>query len=165
MVHPPVEKREEGTGAGVGDSGAARGGEMARGGNHGEALIDGAGEMPLAEFHDVANFFGTGHGGDELAHIGNVREKLLDGGDAVGSVAAANQGGGHHFPKVFDIAEEEIVLVAVVGVEGGAADFGAIEDMLDGDGLERLFVHEGDEGVTEAIARGANATVNFLFDG
>jgi hypothetical protein len=136
---------------------------MVRRGNGAEALIDGAGEMALAEFHDVADFLGGGHGGDELAHVGDVGEELLNGGDAVGSVAAADQGGGHHFPEVFDVAEEEVIFVTVVGVESGAADFGPIEDMLYGYGLEGLFVHEGNEGVTEAIAGGANAAVDFLF--
>jgi hypothetical protein len=137
---------------------------MARGWKRGETLVNGAGEVALAEFHDVSNFLGTGHGGDELAHIGDVGEELLDWSDAVGGVAAAHKSSGHQFPKVFYVAEEQIVLVAVVGVEGGAADFGAIEDVLDGDGLEWLFVHEGDQGVAKVIARGANAAVDFLFD-
>jgi hypothetical protein len=163
VVHPPVEEGEEGAGAGVGYGGAACRGQVARCGESGEALIDGAGEKALAEFHHVPNLLGTGHRRDELAHIGDMGEELLDGGDAVGGVAAANQGGGHHFPEVFDVAEEKIVLVGVVGVKSGAADFGAIEDVLDSDGLEGLFVHEGDQSVAEAIAGGANAAVDFLF--
>jgi hypothetical protein len=164
-MNPPVEEGEEGAGAGVGYGGAAGGGEVARGGEGGEALVDGAGEMALAEFHYVADFFGGGHGGNELTHVGDVGEELLNGGDAVRGVVVANEGGGEHFEEVFDVAEEEIIFVAVVGIEGGAADFGAIEDVLDGDGLEGLFVHEGDEGVAEVIARGANAAIDFLFDG
>jgi hypothetical protein len=93
-----------------------------------------------------------------------VREELLDGSDAIGSVVLADEGGGHHFPEIFDVAEEEIVLVAVVRIEGGAADVGAIQDMLDGDGFEGLFVHQGDESVAEAVTRGANAAVDFLWD-
>jgi hypothetical protein len=120
--------------------------------------------MALAEFHDIADFFGGGHGGNELAHIGDVGEKLPNGRDPIGRVVVANEGGGEHFEEVFDVAEEEIVLVGVVSVEGGAANFGAIEDVLDGDGLEGLFVHEGDEGVAEVIAGGANAAIEFLFD-
>jgi hypothetical protein len=163
-MDPPVEEGEEGASAGVGQGGAAGGGEVAGGGKGGETLVDGAGEMALAEFHDVADFFGGGHGGNELAHIGDVGEELLDGRDAIGRVVVANEGSREHFEEVFDVAEEEIVFVAVVSVEGGAADFGAIEDVLDGDGLEGLFVHEGDESVAEVIAGGANATIGFLFD-
>jgi len=162
---PPVEEGKEGAGAGVGHGGAARRGKSAGGGEHGEALFDGPGEMALAEVENIANFFGGGHGGDELAHIGDVGEELLDRGDAVRRVIVTDEGGGEHFEEVFDVAEEEVVFVAVVGVESGAADFGAVEDVLDGNGLERLFVHEGDQGVAEVIARGANASVDFLFDG
>lgn len=121
--------------------------------------------MALSEVENIANFLGGGHGGYELAHIGDVREELLDRRDAIGRVVVADEGSGEHFEEVFDIAEEEIVFVAVVGIESGAADFGAIEDMLDGDGLERLFVHEGDQGVAKIIPRSANAAVDFLFDG
>jgi hypothetical protein len=120
--------------------------------------------MSLAKFHDVANFFGGGHRGYERAHVGDVCEELLDGSDAVGSVSVANEGGGEHFEEIFDVAEEEIIFVTVVSVEGGAADFGAIEDVLHSDGLEGLLVHEGDQSVAKVIARGANAAVDFLFD-
>src|SRR5580698_3434429 len=107
---------------------------MARRWKSSEPLINGAREMALAEFHDVANFLGGGHRGYELPHVGYVGKKLLDGGDAVGLVVVADECGGEHFEEVFDVAQEEIVLVAVVSVEGRAADFGAIEDLLDGDG-------------------------------
>ncbi len=120
--------------------------------------------MALPKFHNVANFFGGGHGRNELAHIGNVREELLDGSDAVGGVFVADQGRGEHFEEVFNVAKEEIVLVAVVSVKSGATDFGAIQYVLDGDGLEGLFVHEGDQDIAKVIARGANAAVDFLFD-
>jgi thiazole synthase ThiGH ThiG subunit len=93
-----------------------------------------------------------------------VREELLDGSDAVGGVSTPDKGSGHHFPEIFDVAKEEIVLVAVVRVEGGAADVGAIENMLDSDGFKVLFVHQGDEGVAEAVTCGANAAVEFLWD-
>ena len=163
-MEPPVQQGKEGAGAGVCQSRAARCREVARCGQRGEALIDGAGEMPLAEFHDVADLLGTRHGGNELAHVGDVGEELLDGSDAGRSVSVADEGGGHHFEKFFSVAKEEIVLVAVVTVERGAAHFCAIEHVLDGDRFEGLFVHEGDEGVAEVIARGSNAAVDFLFD-
>ncbi len=164
MSKPPVQKREKGAGAGVGQGGAASGTQVARGRESGEALINGPGEMTVAKFHNVANFLRRGHGDNELAHIGNVGKEFLDGSDAVGGVSLPDKRGGHHFPEVFDVAEEEIVFVAVVGIESGAADFGAVEDVLNSDRLEGLFVHEGDESIAEAIASGANAAVDILFD-
>ena len=146
----------------MGQGRAARRGKSACCGECGEALLDGAGEMALAEVENVANFLRGGHRRNELAHVGDVSEELLDRGDAIGRVVVADEGGTEHFEEVFDIAEEEIVFVAVVRIEGGAADFGAVEDVLDGDGLEWLFVHQGDQGVAKVIARSANATVEFL---
>ena len=77
----------------------------------------------------------------------------------------ADESGGHHFEKIFGVAEEEIVFVAVVRVKGGAADMGAIEDMLDGDDFEGLFVHERDECIAEGISCAANTRVHFPFGG
>jgi len=120
--------------------------------------------MALAKFHNIADLFRGGHGSDELAHIRDVGKEFLDGSNAVGGVSLPDKRRGHHFPEVFDIAEEEIVFVAVVGIESGAADFCAVEDVLNSDRLEGLFVHEGDESIAEAIACGANSAIDFLFD-
>ena len=119
--------------------------------------------MTLAEIENVADFLRGGHRRNELAHVGDVSEEFLDRGDAIRRVVVADEGGREHFEEVLDVAEEEIVFVAVVGIESGAADFGAVEDMLDGDGLERLFVHEGDKGVAKVIARSKNAAIDFLW--
>jgi hypothetical protein len=40
--------------------------------------------------------------------------------------------GGEFRTDVLEAGAEEVVLVAVVGVEGGAADVGPVEDVLDG---------------------------------
>lgn len=164
VIEPPVEQGEEGSCTGVGYGGAACCREVACCGKRREALVNGAGEMPLSQLHDVANLFGGGYRGNERTHVGDVGKELLDGRDTIGFVAVAVEGGRHHFEEIFDVAEEEIVFVAVVRVEGGSADFGAIENVLDGDRFERLFVHQGNESIPKAIARGANAAVDFLFD-
>jgi hypothetical protein len=118
----------------------------------------------LAQVKDVADFLRGCHGGNELTHFGDVGKEFLNRSDAIGRVVVADESGGEHFEEVLDVAEEEIVFVAVVRVEGGAADFCAVKDVLDGDGLERLFVHEGDESITKAIAGGTNAAVDLLCD-
>ena len=91
-------------------------------------------------------------GANELVRFGDVREEFADGSEAAGFVAAAGQSGGDELEEIVDIAEEEVVLVTEVIVEGGAADAGTSENVLDGDGVERLFLHEGDERVAEGIA-------------
>jgi hypothetical protein len=49
-----------------------------------------------------------------------------------------------------------------VGVKRGAAYFGTIQNVLDRDGFEWLFVHQGDEGIAKNISRGANTPVHSL---
>ena len=148
----------------MGQGGAARRAQVARCGKGGETLVDSAGDMPLAQVKDVANFLRGCHGGNELTHIGDVGKEFLNRSDAIGRVVMADESGGEHLEEIFDVAEEEIVLVAVVGVEGGAADFCAVKDVLDGDGLERFFMHEGDKSIAKDIAGGTNAAVDFLCD-
>jgi hypothetical protein len=120
--------------------------------------------VPLAQVKDVADFLRGCHGGNELTHFGHVGKEFLNRSDAVGGVVVADEGGGHHFEEIFDVAEEEIVFVAVVRVEGGAADLSAIEDVLNSDRFERFFMHERDECIAKAIAGGTNAAVDFLCD-
>ncbi len=162
---PPVEECEKGAGAGVGESGAASGAQVTRGGHGSEALVNGASEMASTEFHDIASFLRSVHRGHEWPHVGYVFEEFSNGSDTVGSVAMSSEGVGEHLEEVFDVAEEEIVLIGVVSVKSGTADFGAIEDVLDGDGFERLLLHECDESVAEAVACGANAAVDFFRGG
>ena len=135
---------------------------MACGGHRPKTLINGASEKTLSEFHHVASFFRRVDRRDEWPHVGDVVEELLDGSDTIGCVAIASKHGGKHFEEVFDVAEEEIILVAVVSVERGAADFGAVEDVLNRDGLKRPLLHECDEGVAESVACSANAAVHFF---
>lgn len=92
-------------------------------------------------------------------------KELVDGSDACGRVTVADESGGEHFEEIFGVAEEEIVFVAVVRVEGGAANVGAIEDVLDGDGLERLVVHKRDDGIAESVPGGADADIHLFLSG
>lgn len=94
--------------------------------------------------------------------LGDMGEEFADGGEAIGLIAAAFENGGNELEEIADVAEEEVILVAEMVVERGAANPGAIEDVLDGDGVEGLFLHEGDERVAEGIASAADAAIHFL---
>ena len=105
---------------------------------------------------------GAGKGGQKLAGFGDVREEFADGDEATGVVTFAVEGGGDQGEEIVDVAEKEVVFVADVIVEGGTADAGTVENVLNGDGVEGLFTHEGDERVTERVAGAANAAVHFV---
>jgi hypothetical protein len=162
VTQPPVEHGEHGAGEGVSASGAANWIHRAGGGHRSEAGFDAAGEVALAEFKDIVKLLRFGHRGDELALLAYMGEKFVDGGDTIGFVTVAHEGHGHHLEEIFHVAEEEIVLTAEMIVESGAADARALKDVLDSDGVERLFLHEGDERVAESVAGLAHATVHFL---
>ena len=44
--------------------------------------------------------------------------------------------------QVFESAEQIIFLIVEVGVQGGSADVGAIEDVLHGERLEAFFLNQ-----------------------
>jgi hypothetical protein len=98
-------------------------------------------------------------GGVEAWHISNVGEELFDWSEAAAWGAARGEKRAHGVEEIFDIAEEEVVFITEVGVESRATDVGAVEDLLDGDGIERLLLHELDEGVAESVAIAEDAAV------
>jgi hypothetical protein len=98
-------------------------------------------------------------GGVEAWHISNVGEELFDWSEAAAWGAAPGEKRAHGVEEIFDIAEEEVVFITEVGVESRATDVRAVEDPLDGDGIERLLLHELDEGVAESVARAEDAAV------
>jgi hypothetical protein len=68
---------------------------------------------------------------------------------------------GHHLEEVLGIAQKQVILVAEVSVEGGAAYAGAIEDVPHSDLFEWLLAHEIDQRVAECISGAANAAIWF----
>src|ERR1035441_8210975 len=96
----------------------------------------------------------------QLAHFGDVRKQLADGGDPVRRVLIAQQQGGHCLEKLFEVAEEEVILVAVVGVKRGASDVSSVEDLLHCDRVEGLLLDQGKEGVAQCIAGAADTAVD-----
>ena len=58
--------------------------------------------------------------------LGDVGEEFADRGEAIGLITAAFENGGDELEEIADVAEEEVILVAEMIVEGGAANPGAI---------------------------------------
>lgn len=157
VKEPPVEERIERAGERMGCGAQLWIGEGDPGRD--EALFDGTGKTSDGEFAEVGAFAGGGDGGMDFRNVGDVGEEFLDGKEAAGGRLLIGEEAPHHFEEVFDVAEEEVVLIAEVGVEGGATDAGAVEDVLHGDGVEGLLLHELDEGVAEGVSGAADAAV------
>ena len=104
-------------------------------------LFDAAGEMFLSQFHHVVHSARFNQGIVKRTHLRYVREQFLNRCDSFGFVAESREGRGHSLEKVLGVAEEEIVLVAIMRVEGGAAHSGALKNILHGDVVEQ-FLHE-----------------------
>lgn len=132
------------------------------GGHGGETFLDAARELALTQLEDVLKLLRLDEGRDEVATLGDVGKEFVNRGETIGFVTVAGEGRGHHFEKVFAVGEEEVIFAAEMGVESGAADSSAIEDLLDGDGIEGLFLHEVDEGIAEGVAGLQNPAVHFL---
>src|ERR1700733_8659556 len=95
----------------------------------------------------------------ELAHIGEMREEFLYRRDSRLRRSLASEQSADDFEEVLHVAEKQVILVAIVSVEGGAADSGAIEHLLNGDVVEWLFLNQLNEGVSERLARAPDAAI------
>src|ERR1043166_710393 len=70
------------------------------------------------------------------------------------------QGARHPLEELVGVGGEEIVLVAVVLVEGRPADAGAVEHVLHRDRVERLLLHQLDQRGAERGAAAAHPGVD-----
>jgi hypothetical protein len=105
-----------------------------------QALFDAAPEVCQAELHHILDASGFNQRIVEGAALADVREQFLHRRHAFRFTPGARERSRHSFKEVVDVAEEEIVRVPKVGVEGGAAHSGAVENLLDADLLERLLL-------------------------
>ncbi len=67
---------------------------------------------------------------------------------------------GHLGPKHLEAAAQQAFLACVVGVEGGAADIGLIDDVLHGDAFIALAQDQRHERVVQRPARADGAAVH-----
>jgi hypothetical protein len=120
-----------------------------------------------SSFEDVTNCVGDGRIDEGLEGALTVRRGRVAMG--LGEVVAGGEddctGGGRAGAVELDVAVveefveiacdggfEEGVLVGVVVVEGGSIDGGGFGDVLDGDIVEALCLHEGSEGLLQELA-------------
>jgi hypothetical protein len=159
-IDPPGQQRQQGARERVRDGGAGRGCDRARRPQLGEAPIDGASEVSLPHLENVVDLARCDQGGMKLAPLGDVSKQLAHGSNATGNLTAPREQVGHGFEEVLDIAEKEIVFIAIVGIKGRAANVGAIEHVLHGNGVERLLVYKFHERIAERVSRAPNATID-----
>ena len=96
------------------------------------------------------------------AGVANVGEQLLHGQEALRVAALPFQRSRNLLEKIFDIAEEQIIFVAVVQVKSGTGNSGAVQYVLDGDFVEGFLLHERDQGIAEQVTGMQSATIGFM---
>src|SRR5207302_9556930 len=109
------------------------------------------------------NSAGLSQRGVKLLRFGDVRKELAHRRDAVGFFLAPREHRSYRLKKLIGVAEEEIILVAVVNIESGAADSRPIKHVLHRDRVKRLLLHENDQRVSQTVAGTQHAAVSFLF--
>lgn len=126
-----------------------------------QALVDGTGEQPDRKGLNVIPLSRTDECGKNVGYVANVGEEFRDRQQAVRRFTFALEGGGNVFEELFDVAEKQVLFVAIVGVESGAAHAGAVEKILNRDFIESFFLHECEESIAERVARAHNAGISF----
>lgn len=116
--------------------------------------------VEVAGYYGAALFAAEG-AVDALVAVGVVEE---EGGGAVHLEGQAGGGGmgevGFELcPHAVEGGGEQGFFIAVVDVEGGAADIGAVEDVLHRHVFVALVQDEGDEGFVQGFSRAAHPAV------
>jgi hypothetical protein len=88
-------------------------------------------------------------------------EHLRDGSYAKRFFLVDDEPGTHVLEESFELAEEQVVLITEVQIEGGTADGGAVEDVLHGDIFNGSLVNQLEESHAEPVARAAGAGIGF----
>lgn len=126
-----------------------------------KAFFDGTGKESAAQSPYIFQFALRRERGDEVAPIGDVGTEFRYGSETLRACAAARQPGRKPLKKVFDIAEKQIVLVAIMRIKGRAADTGAVENLLHRNIFERFLADQLDERIAQGVACAKNTPVRF----
>src|SRR6185369_2297032 len=88
----------------------------------GKTTLDAAREMSAGQLHVLLHLARRRQRIHKLLRLGNVAEKLLHGKHAIRRLARRRQSHRHPLVKIVNVTHQEVVLVAVMRVEGRTAD-------------------------------------------
>src|SRR5215207_6158718 len=66
------------------------------------------------------------------------------------------------FDHTVQLVDEQIVLIPIMGVEGGASNVRALDQIIDGDGAIAFFAHQRNEGCTQHMSGPLAAAIVFI---
>ena len=124
-----------------------------------EAAFDAAGKVALGQVEEVFEVAGVGEHAVELVLVADVRKEFGDRHHAMRSVFAITERVAHGFKERLQLADEQVVFVAVVEVKGGAADARPVENVLYGDVVDGLLDDEVEQRGAQLQARAADAGI------
>ena len=141
---------------------ALRGRVSARGRQLRQTLLNRAGKVLLPHLLEVTHLARGNNRRVQVAHLRDVRKQLSRSWcDTVRAIRVAQQQGGHGLEKILQIAEKQVVFVAIVRVKRRASDVRAIKHLLDCDGVERLLLDQREQCIAQRVAGAANPAVDF----
>src|SRR6266404_686187 len=120
-------------------------------GNLLQPLFDTASEVSAGRFHEILGRALINQRFVKLHAIAQVREEFFDRDNTIRLLISSRKRRRREFEKFFHIAHEEIVLIAIVNIEGGASYSGAVEHILHSETVERPLLNQCDEGVAQSI--------------
>jgi hypothetical protein len=160
-VEPPAEQCEHAAGERCGARGKFASRNVLESTGFDQPAFDAASEMAFGEIVEIFEVTGLGENAVELILIADVREKFGHRRDAFRLVSLIAECVAHGFAEHFELAEEQVVDVALVKVEGGSADAGAVEDILYSDFADGLLEDEIEKCGAELHACAADTGVVF----
>src|SRR5208282_772113 len=138
-LHPPSEQRNERTRQRVPGCRPPLRRHSPRPGLPGQPLLDPPRKVPPAQLHGIVNLPRRDHGRIKLTHIGHMEEEFPYRRNTLRNFTTPGELRGHQLEEFLHVTHQQIVFIAVVGVEGRASHTCAVEHVLDGNGGERLL--------------------------
>src|SRR5262249_8727706 len=97
-----------------------------------EPLLDSAGEVTFRKIEERVNTTRIDECAIEFPCLRDMGKKLRDRRHSIRLLAAPAESSGPHFERLFHLAEEQVILVAVVNIKSRPAHRGTVEDLLYG---------------------------------
>src|SRR5262249_3288261 len=126
-----------------------------------ETAGDPASEVALGKIEKRVDTAGVDQSAIELPRTSDMRKKFRHWRNAMGFLLLPAERVSPHFQALLQLAEEQVVLVAVMKIESGAAHAGAIEHFLQRDLVDGLLLDQRDQRIAQPVARSPDALIRF----
>src|ERR1700722_17720093 len=124
-----------------------------------EALLNPAGKVALRKLEEFGEMARVRQRAIKLVLVTDIRKELCHRNDSMRLFVADAQRRAHRFQKLLQLAEQQVILVAVVKIKGGAADRGAVQYILHRPLVELPLQDQRQQSAAQPLTRTPDALI------